>query len=182
MTDVLIVNENELADLLPTHVTSGLNDFDQNERGRIAAGLSQLGIEQAVVTLGSRGSLVIEGASTTLVPAIPTDAIDTTGCRDAFFGTVLAAMASGIPLLDACRLASWVSSIAAVGHGAQASYADRADSDLLRIYGQQGHPMKVGKLQLSVIGSVQIARVEPECRRESAPTHVILEFPGGQND
>ncbi|WP_142060145.1 ribokinase [Pseudarthrobacter sp. B4EP4b] len=126
LTDVLIVNENELADLLPPHVASGLNDFDSDDQGRIAAGLSQLGVEQAVITLGPRGSLVIEGASTTVVPAIPTDAIDTTGCGDAFFGTVLAALASGTPLLDACRLASCVASIAATGHGAQASYADRA--------------------------------------------------------
>ncbi|TLM80944.1 ribokinase (plasmid) [Pseudarthrobacter sp. NamE5] len=126
LTDVLIVNENELSDLLPMHVTSGPNDFDCAEQDRVAAGLSKLGIDQAVITLGSRGSLVIEGASTTVVPAIPTDAIDTTGCGDAFFGTVLAAMASGTPLLDACRLASCVASMAATGHGAQASYADRA--------------------------------------------------------
>ncbi|MUU69756.1 ribokinase [Pseudarthrobacter sp. GA104] len=126
LTDVLIVNENELADLLPANLAAGLHDFDRNEQDMIAAGLSQLGIEQAVITLGSRGSLVIEGTSTTVIPAVPTDAIDTTGCGDAFFGTVLAAMSSGTPLLEACRLASCVASIAATGHGAQASYADRA--------------------------------------------------------
>lgn len=125
LSDVLIVNESELADLLPGRVESTLTAADAPDQSLIAAGLARLGIERAVVTLGARGSLVVEEGATTLVPAHPTTDVDTTGCGDAFFGTVLAAMASGTQLLDACRLASRVSSIAATGHGAQASYADR---------------------------------------------------------
>ncbi|ASN22455.1 ribokinase [Arthrobacter sp. YN] len=126
LTDVLIVNESELADPLPGRIDPTTAAHDASGQSLLAGGLSKLGIERAVVTFGARGSLVIEEGITTVVPAHQTAAVDTTGCGDAFFGTVLAAMASGVLLLDACRLAIRVSSIAATGHGAQASYADRS--------------------------------------------------------
>ncbi len=41
--------------------------------------------------------------------------------------------------------------------------------------------MNINMLQTAVTGSAQTVRAEPGCRREGASTHVILEFPVGQN-
>lgn len=62
----------------------------------------------------------------TRIDPVRVNAVDTTGCGDSFMGTVLACLASGFPLHDAARLASFVSAYAATGYGAQASYGTAA--------------------------------------------------------
>ncbi|MDU1037975.1 MAG: PfkB family carbohydrate kinase, partial [Bifidobacterium longum] len=60
------------------------------------------------------------------IAPVAVEAIDTTGCGDAFMGTVLAGLASGHALADSAQLASYVSAYAATGFGAQASYGTAA--------------------------------------------------------
>ena len=80
-------------------------------------------IERAVVTLGPRGSMVLEEGRVTPIAPHPADVVDTTGAGDAFTGTLLAALASGVELVPASRLASLVSAHSTTSVGAQASYA-----------------------------------------------------------
>ena len=101
-SDILLVNEHEMAQLL---------DF---------------GFNQAVITLGGDGSVVIDGDDIYRIAPVAVEAIDTTGCGDAFMGTVLAGLASGHALADSAQLASYVSAYAATGFGAQASYGTAA--------------------------------------------------------
>lgn len=56
------------------------------------------------------------------IPPVHVRAVNTTGCGDAFMGTVLAGLASGFGLSEAALLGSYVSAYAAIGYGAQASY------------------------------------------------------------
>lgn len=49
-------------------------------------------------------------------------AVDTTGCGDAFMGTVLAGLAAGFSLAQSAQVATYVSAYAATGFGAQSSY------------------------------------------------------------
>ena len=66
--------------------------------------------------------MVLDQGQTYRIHAVHVDAVDTTGCGDAFMGTVLAGLASDMTLVQAAQLASYVSAYAATGQGAQASY------------------------------------------------------------
>lgn len=109
LTDVLLVNEHE------------------------AAELGDHGVPRSIVTRGGDGCVVHDGdAPPVEVPAIPVEAVDTTGCGDAFMGAVALRLAAGDDLADAARFAAGVGAYAATGHGAQASYptADQLEAFL----------------------------------------------------
>lgn len=120
-TDILLVNEHEMAQMLGFDEPEDGNwdDFDWNEA---ASRLRESHYSRAIITLGGNGSMVIDHTRTTRIAPVIVDAVDTTGCGDAFMGTVLAGLASGSSLEESATLASFVSAYAATGHGAQASY------------------------------------------------------------
>ncbi|AQX81096.1 ribokinase [Plantibacter flavus] len=118
-TGVLLVNEHEAADL------AGVDPEGAGWEATATA-LRSHGIRRAVVTTGAAGSVVIDGeADPTSVPSPTVDAVDTTGCGDAFMGALALRLAAGDELVDAARFASTVGSYAATGAGAQASYPDQ---------------------------------------------------------
>ena len=122
LTDLLLVNEHELAQLL------GDAPAGWPER---AAALADRGVERAIVTLGGEGSVVLDSAAepaVTRIPAVPVTPVDTTGCGDAYTGSVAAALARDLPLPDAAALASRISAVAATRPGAQSSYPSRAEA------------------------------------------------------
>ncbi|WP_353708177.1 ribokinase [Cellulosimicrobium sp. ES-005] len=144
--DVLVVNEHEAADLagadlraapLPGDVqgVEGAPGPEGETAGDVdPEGLAGLLIERVpavVVTLGGRGSLVLErlpgGKLLTLVPAIAVDAVDTTGAGDTFCGVLAAALARGADLPDAARLAAAAGALAVTRPGAQDAVPDAAD-------------------------------------------------------
>ncbi|MDR1386591.1 MAG: ribokinase [Propionibacteriaceae bacterium] len=126
LTDLLVVNEGELSDLLATPHPAEAIARDRRTQSAIAAGLADRGVERAVVTLGGAGSLIIQSGAATAWPALAIPrVVDTTGCGDSFLGALLAALASGSTLLAAADLASLTAGLAATRPGAQASYADR---------------------------------------------------------
>ena len=118
--DLLLVNEHEAAQLLGS--TDPTIDWDATALGFIARGVGDV-----VVTLGARGSMVIQGGLENLpvltpIPAVPTHVVDTTGCGDAFTGAVADSLARGEGLVAAARRAAVVASMAAATEGAQDSY------------------------------------------------------------
>lgn len=126
-TDVLLVNEHEMALMLDLEEPGGGKwaAFDWQEA---LAGMRRLGFPSAIVTLGGEGSVVLDAASgvASHIAPVPVDAVDTTGCGDAFMGTVLAGLAAGLGLRESAQVASYVSAYAATGSGAQASYGTAA--------------------------------------------------------
>ena len=118
--DLLLVNEHEAAQLLGS--TDPTLDWEATARGFTARG-----VRDVVVTLGARGSMVIQGGPEDLpvltpIPAAPTSVVDTTGCGDAFTGAVADSLARGEGLVAAARRAAVVASMAAATEGAQDSY------------------------------------------------------------
>ncbi|WP_421777710.1 ribokinase [Gardnerella sp. KA00603] len=121
--DILLVNEHEMAQLL--HISEPDNcDWDSFDWQHALRAMHEFGFNEAIVTLGSRGSMVLDYADNSVhrIMAQRVDAVDTTGCGDAFMGTVLACLSADMRLVDAASLASYVSAYAATGFGAQASY------------------------------------------------------------
>ncbi len=123
-SDILLVNEHEMAQLL--HIREPEDgDWDSFDWEHTAKVMHDFGFDEAIVTLGSEGSVVLNYAEEDPVCRIlpqKVKAVDTTGCGDAFMGTVLACLSCDMQLDDAAALASYVSAYAATGFGAQASY------------------------------------------------------------
>lgn len=115
LTDVLMVNEHEAAQLLGWGRVDG--DWEAVRRG-----LSDHGIDRAVVTLGGDGAVVFDEGMVTTIPAVPVEVVDTTGCGDAFTGALAHRLAAGDRLVTAARFAAVAGAIAATRAGAQASY------------------------------------------------------------
>src|SRR5450631_64438 len=118
--DLLLVNEHEAVQLLGS--TDPTIDWDAT-----ALGFAARGVGDVVVTLGARGSMVIQAGPENLpvltpIPAVPTHVADTTGCGDAFTGAVADSLARGHGLVAAARRAAVVASMAAATEGAQDSY------------------------------------------------------------
>ena len=104
LTDVLLVNEHE------------------------AAELGQHGVARSIVTRGGAGCTVHDGdADAVSIDAVRVDPVDTTGCGDAFMGAVALRLAAGESLVDAARFAVGVGAYAATKVGAQASYPTTAE-------------------------------------------------------
>lgn len=127
-SDVLLVNEHEMAQLLGIKEPEG-GDWSAFDWVSAAERMREYGFEQAIVTLGGDGSVVLDWTSDELVTRIQpvsVEVVDTTGCGDSFMGTVLASLASGLSLKQGAYLAAHVSAYAATGYGAQASYGTAA--------------------------------------------------------
>ena len=120
-SDLILVNEHEMAQLLGIDEPED-GDWLGADWDRINQTMQDFGFHRAIVTLGGEGSMVLDQGQTYRIHAVHVDAVDTTGCGDAFMGTVLAGLASDMTLVEAAQLASYVSAYAATGQGAQASY------------------------------------------------------------
>ena len=89
--------------------------------------LMQLGVKDVVVTLGSKGSLVISEGTRTLVPSLKVKAVDTTAAGDTFCGALCVALSEGCSLVDAARFATKASALTVQKMGAQDSIPFRSD-------------------------------------------------------
>jgi ribokinase len=100
--DVLVVNESEWAAL-----------------GRPRAG-------QVVVTRGAAGCLVVTDGREAALPAVPVDAVDTTGAGDCFAAALAYALGEGRPLLAAAELATRAAALSVTAPGARGGLPTRA--------------------------------------------------------
>lgn len=106
--DVLIVNEGELAALVPYASSVMVN-------------LAQVTVPCVVVTLGQRGSVARLGNNYFVQPAFEVAAVDTTCAGDTFCGVLVAALDLGDPMMLAMQKATAAAAMACTQPGAQAS-------------------------------------------------------------
>ncbi|MER6784064.1 ribokinase [Streptomyces sp. NPDC000658] len=123
LCDVLIVNEHEQAAL------AGQSDAEQAREPAAVreahAALRGRGAKAVITTLGGSGAIVTDtDGTTTALPAIPADVVDTTGAGDAFTGVFAARLAAGDSLLEAARLGIAAGSLAVRTPGAQQHHVD----------------------------------------------------------
>lgn len=109
--DLLLVNEHEAAELAGTP-----GDAEALARTLLAR------VPAVVITLGGDGCLVAERDRAPMrVPGTPVRAVDTTGAGDTFCGVLCAALARGLTLPGAARLAGAAAALAVTRPGAQAA-------------------------------------------------------------
>ncbi len=114
LVDVLTPNESE------TRILLGL-PTDRAIDADVARMILDLGVKQAVITLGSRGALIADPDGVQHIPCPKVEAADTTAAGDAFTGALAVALGSGMDLVQACRLAAKAASLSVTKLGAQSS-------------------------------------------------------------
>lgn len=72
----------------------------------------------AIITLGADGCLLLDGKRRQAFAAEPVDALDTTGCGDAFCGVMAAALARGLAIDEAVTAAQKAAALTATRPGA----------------------------------------------------------------
>ena len=120
LCDFICPNESEIGRLTATSVST----IDEIERA--ARALREKGARAVLVTLGERGSMLVDDGPVAVAPAPKVPAIDTTGAGDAFVGSFAFFLARGHDQRDAMERAGRVASITVQQRGAQPSYP-RAD-------------------------------------------------------
>jgi ribokinase len=120
--DVLTPNEGEarvLAGLAPNDESVGIVD--------VARRLMQQGLRAVVVTLGSKGCLVVQQNAEPLeIAALPVQPVDTVGAGDAFNGGLAVALTDGLPLDQAAWWATVTAALATTAVGAVGGLPTRA--------------------------------------------------------
>ena len=116
-------NEVEAEELTGVHVDS-LESAD-----RAARVFLDKGVENVLITLGSRGVYVYSNGKSEIVPAYKVNAIDTTGAGDAFNGGLLTALAEGKTLGEAARFANAVAALSVQRIGTTPAMPTREEVD-----------------------------------------------------
>ncbi|WP_284750764.1 ribokinase [Arthrobacter sp. efr-133-R2A-120] len=129
LVDVVVMNEREAALFV-----NQPNPFSNGDFSALTDRLIACGVANAVVTLGASGATTVQRVQAGTpefkveqIPALPANAVDTTGCGDAFTGALAYGLALGDDLNLAVRLANAAGGFAAEHRGAQSSYADKAE-------------------------------------------------------
>lgn len=114
MIDYLVPNEVEAMCL------AGRKDFDSSVKA-----LLDRGVKHVIVTLGAKGAAVFDSSGRNDVPAFRVNAVDAVGAGDAFCGVLACAVAEGLDLLDAVRMANAAAALSVTRRGAQPSMPTR---------------------------------------------------------
>lgn len=112
---VLTPNESEAERL------TGIAVSDEASARQAAAALLESGARNVIITLGTKGALVVGPEMDTLIPSYEVQAADSTAAGDAFNGGLAAALGSGDTLEDAVRQAAMVGALSVTKMGAQPS-------------------------------------------------------------
>ncbi len=120
---LFIPNETELASF------SGMTVTDKESAVAAAKVLLDKGVGKMIVTMGSKGSLILDGGEPRLVQACKVNAVDTTGAGDTYCGSICVALSEGKSLKEAAEFASAVSALSVTKIGAQTAIPSRAEAD-----------------------------------------------------
>jgi len=113
--DILIPNESELALLTSLPVT------DSSSAEVAAKEILKQGVKTVIVTLGSKGALLVTATQVKHVDTYKVNVVDTTAAGDAFIGGFASAILSGKSLEDSVRYGCACGALATTKFGAQPS-------------------------------------------------------------
>lgn len=118
-------NETETSKIINSPVTS------EDETIKAAESLIRKGVENVIITMGSRGSLICNVDGVRKVPSRKVKAVDTTAAGDVYNGALLTALSENKTIDEAAKFATIASSIAVTRLGAQPSIPYRNEVDAL---------------------------------------------------
>ena len=109
--DYFIPNEHELDQFIP-------GNMSYEDKARF---LVEKGIKNVIVTLGEKGSLLVNKEKVVHVEPFKVKAIDTTAAGDSYVGAIVTALSEGKDIVEAMKFASKCSSITVTRIGAISS-------------------------------------------------------------
>ncbi|WP_345248344.1 carbohydrate kinase family protein [Pigmentiphaga soli] len=113
----------DLEEMLKLAQVITVNDYEahvvEQRTGRSMADIAR-GLRAAIVTLGEKGSLLLEGGRETKIEPVKAEAVvDPTGCGDAYRAGLLYGVTLGWSWADSCRLASLMGALKIAERGPQ---------------------------------------------------------------
>jgi len=127
LVDIIIPNEIE------TETLTGLPTKTENDVLVAGRNLLSKGVETVILTLGDRGSLLLNEDGEKLIPAFDVSVVDTTAAGDSFCGVLAASLANGISINLSVEIANAAGALAVTKLGAEPSLPQRdAIDDLLQ--------------------------------------------------
>jgi ribokinase len=114
-TDIIALNETEceiLAGVLPCGQEDYIKVFDY---------FAKFDIKSVIITLGGKGSVLVQKDFINHVPAHKVQAVDTTSAGDTFLGAVVSELSKGKDMLSAMKFASAASALTVTKKGAMQS-------------------------------------------------------------
>ena len=123
LVDILTPNESE------TEILSGISATTEKEAKEAACILMDKGVETVILTLGSRGSLLLTATVESFFPANQVDVVDTTAAGDAFCGALAASLANGSTIEEAVKTGNGAGALAVTKLGAEPSLPNKVDLD-----------------------------------------------------
>lgn len=123
--DYLTPNETELIAL------TALSEVNMENIQKGAKLLLEKGVKNVLVTLGEKGTLLVNHEKEIIYPARKVQVKDTTGAGDCFNGAFVTALAEGQTTDEAIQFASLAASIAVTREGAQSALPERKEVDAL---------------------------------------------------
>lgn len=115
---------------IEAEMLTGIKIVNDADAERVAKEISAMGVQNIIVTLGSKGCLVREGDTSYCVDAFKVEPVDTTAAGDTFNGALCVGLAEGMNLRQSAGMASKASSVAVTRMGAQSSIPHRKELDL----------------------------------------------------
>lgn len=115
LIDFITPNENEL------ELLSGIKIQDDSTVEKAARSLITKGVKNVIVTLGDRGSILVNCAVVKHFPVNKVKVVDSTAAGDAFNGAFASRLAEGASVEDSIEFANLIASITVTRMGAQSS-------------------------------------------------------------
>lgn len=115
LADFIIPNETELS-LLTGNDVKDMGSIEQAARTVL-----QRGTKNVIVTLGSKGALIVDKETSKHVDSFPVKVVDTTAAGDAFIGGFATALLQNKPLEESVRFGCACGALAVTKFGAQPS-------------------------------------------------------------
>lgn len=100
---------------------SGIEVKDIASAKKAAAIIRKEGVNTVIITLGSKGALIMNDVMTKLIPAPKVQAIDSTAAGDVFNGALAVALSEGISIEEAVMFGCKAAAISVTRLGAQSS-------------------------------------------------------------
>lgn len=118
---LIIPNQTEIA------LMTGIEARDEEGAAKAVEALKAKGVQDVIVTMGSKGSMVYHQGQATFVPSRKVNAVDTTAAGDTYCGGLCVALSEGNDIIKAAEFATAASALTVQKRGAQNSIPYRKD-------------------------------------------------------